>query len=277
MNKANKNLLVRIASAGALIPILGVVVLWNRPEPMLVAVNLAVVIGLVELYWIVLRDDPVWMRGAGVGLGLGVSMAMAWLPHHPEAVTAALVVATLAATVLHLVRFGALESAAARIGLMVFGFIYISLFLTPLGLFKRFPEGSDWIFLVMTVTWFSDTGAYGFGRAFGKRKLYQAVSPGKSVEGALGGLLFSLLAGVLARLWYMPQLGWCDVVLIAIPGGALGQTGDLVESLFKRAYKVKDSGWIIPGHGGLLDRIDALLFCTAYTYIYARFVFFAGA
>jgi phosphatidate cytidylyltransferase len=186
------------------------------------------------------------------------------------------ITASLTAAILHLVRFGELASVGGRVGLMVFGFVYVPLLLTPIGLVKRFPDGHDWVFLILTVTWLSDTGAYAAGRALGRHKLYPAISPGKSVEGAVGGLLSSLGAAVLAKLTYMPQLGWLDVVLISLPGGALGQVGDLVESMLKRAFGVKDSGWIIPGHGGLLDRIDALLFCVPYVYFYARIVFFRG-
>ncbi len=272
MTPANKNLIVRVASAVVLAPILAAVIIWDRPEPMTLCVQAAVIIGLVEFYWIVLKDDPAWMRVAGVFLGALVGATIAWpplLPFFPWV----LVGCTLAAALLHLFHFGELETAPARTGMMVLGFIYVPLLLTPLALFKRLPDGVDWIFLSLTVTWFSDTGAYAVGRAIGKRKLYKAISPGKSMEGALGGLCFSFLAAVLAKFWYMPQLGWLDAVLVAIPGGALGQMGDLVESMIKRGYKVKDSGWIIPGHGGILDRVDALIFCLPYIYIYARFVF----
>ena len=144
--------------------------------------------------------------------------------------------------------------------------------LTPLALLKRQPDGSDWIFLTCSITWLSDTGAYFTGRALGKHKLYQAISPGKSIEGAIGGLFASVASASVAKLWYMPQIGWLDAVLIATIGGALGQAGDLVELMIKRGYEVKDSGWIIPGHGGLLDRIDALLFSTPFVYLYATYI-----
>jgi phosphatidate cytidylyltransferase len=271
MKDANRNLIVRLTSAALLVPVLLVVILWERPEPMAVCVHIAVMIGMVEFYWITLRDDPVWMRVAGILLGLLVSVTMYWCPR-PDATTAAIIAATLVATLLHLIRYGDLPTAAARTGLMIFGVLYVAVLLTPLALLKRFPEGSDWLFLVLSVTWLSDTGAYFSGRALGRHKLYPAISPKKSVEGAFGGLLSSVGAAVLAKLWYMPQLSWIDGILISTVGGALGQAGDLVESMIKRGYEVKDSGWIIPGHGGLLDRIDALLFSTPYVFLYAFYV-----
>jgi phosphatidate cytidylyltransferase len=271
MNEANRNLIVRLASAAVLVPVLLTVIFWPRPEPLAICVHIAVVIGLVEFFWITLRDDPVWMRIVGAACGLAVSLTMVWCPR-PDALGGALIAVTLVVALLHLFCFGDLPTAAARTALMVFGILYVAVMLTPLALLKRLPEGSDWIFLVLTLTWFSDTGAYFTGRALGRHKLYPAISPKKSVEGAIGGLGASVGAAVLAKLWYMPQLGWLDGVLISSIGGALGQAGDLVESMIKRGYQVKDSGWVIPGHGGLLDRVDALLFSLPYVYLYSRYL-----
>ncbi len=270
MREANRNLLVRLATAGIGSLILILVISWHRTEAWALGIQCAVAIGLVEFYWIVLREDPVWVRLAGVGLGLLLSSVIYWCPHS-KALFSALIFVTLAAAVLHLVKLGTIQTAAARISLMLFGFLYVPVLLTPMALFKRLPDGSDWLFLLLTVTWFGDTGAYCVGRVLGKHKLSPTISPGKTVEGAVGGLLFNLFAGLLAKVWYMPQISWLDALFIALPGGALAQTGDLVESLIKRSYHVKDSGWIMPGHGGLLDRIDGLLFSTPYVYLYAMY------
>ena len=275
MTEANRNLLVRIASAAVLVPILLVAIFWSRPEGWIVGVHVAVTVALVELYWITLRGDPVWMRVAGVAGGLLVSGTMAWCPR-ADALLVAMLVATLASATMHLLRFGDLPTAASRMALMVFGQLYVPLLLTPLALMKRFPEGSDWILLTLMLTFFGDTGAYAAGRLLGRRKLYPAISPGKTVEGAVGGLLASFGGGALAKGWFMPQIGWLHVALITIPGSALAMVGDLVESMIKRAYGVKDSGKAIPGHGGLLDRIDALLFATPYVYVYATYVLHLG-
>lgn len=272
MTEANRNLMLRLLSAAVLAPLLVVAIAWPRPLPLEVVVHIAVVIALGELYWMVLRGDPVWMRVCGVALGLGVSLAVAWCPA-PGGLLGALVIATLAAAVLHLVRFGDLQTSGARTGLMVFGFIYVPLLLTPLILLRRLPGGSAWVFLTLTLTFFSDTGAYFAGRLLGRRKLYPAVSPKKTLEGALGGLLFAFGAGALAHLWYMPQLGWGDALAVTVPGAALAMAGDLVESLIKRSEGVKDSSRLIPGHGGLLDRIDALLFSAPWVYLYAAHIF----
>jgi phosphatidate cytidylyltransferase len=275
MTDANRNLVLRVASAAVLAPALIVGIAWPTPLPLEIVVHIAVALALGELYWMVLRGDPVWMRVCGVALGLLVSLTMAWCKS-PGGLIGALVIATLGAAILHLVRFGELQTSGSRTGQMVFGFLYIPLLLTPLTLLRRMPNGSDWVFLTLTLTFFCDTGAYAFGRMFGKHKLYPAVSPKKTLEGAAGGLLFAFVAGALAHLWYMPQLSWRSAVVVTVPGAALSMAGDLVESLIKRAEGVKDSGKLLPGHGGLLDRIDALLFSTPYVYLFAAHLFGHG-
>ncbi len=272
MKEINRNLVLRTVSAVALAPPLAAAVLWRRPEAVGLVVNVAALIALLELNWIVLRDDPPWLRVAGALLGCALSAVMVWLPR-PELVIGVLVLATVASTILHLLRFDDIRQAAVSSALMLFGILYVPFLLTSLALLKRMPDGADWVMLVLTITFFSDTGAYATGRLFGKHKLYAAVSPGKTIEGALGGLCAAFGAAAVAKGWYMPQISWLDAALIAIPGGMLGQLGDLVESMIKRAFEVKDSGWIIPGHGGLLDRIDALIFVSAYTHLYAAHVF----
>jgi phosphatidate cytidylyltransferase len=129
----------------------------------------------------------------------------------------------------------------------------------------------------LVVMWLGDTGAYFAGRFLGKAKLYPAVSPKKTRAGAVGGLVGSFAAAALMKvIWEeVPSGGhcpfsWLDIALLAIPGAALGQMGDLAESLLKRSTGVKDSGSILPGHGGILDRIDAVLFFAPYMHLYIQ-------
>jgi phosphatidate cytidylyltransferase len=125
--------------------------------------------------------------------------------------------------------------------------------------------GTALVFLPILLTWSTDVGAYAFGRTFGKKKLIPSVSPGKTVEGALGGLGLTIVICLLyVRFVLMPyaQLGLTiqGAVLFAIVVSVAAQTGDLAESLLKREAGVKDSSRILPGHGGILDRFDSLLF-----------------
>jgi phosphatidate cytidylyltransferase len=120
------------------------------------------------------------------------------------------------------------------------------------------------------IAWFSDTAGYFVGRSLKGPKLYPSVSPNKTWSGSVGGLAGSASAAVLAHFVFMPELPLARGILAAVITGAFGQAGDLCESLMKRSAGVKDSGGILPGHGGILDRIDALLFAGLGLYIAVR-------
>lgn len=270
MTDWGRNLLKRVLSALVLLPLIIGALLWPAPLPWMIVMQLAVALGLAEFYGITLRDDPAWMRSLGVLLGVLISLAFCFCPH-PTAPLTTFIAAAMIAAIVHLARFGELSTVTQRLSMMVFGFAYLPLLVSPLARLKLMPDGLDWIFLVLTIVWFGDTGAYFAGRALGRHKLYPSISPGKTVEGAIGGLLASVLAGVLAKFWYMPQLSWSLLLVATLPAGMLGQIGDLVESMIKRGFGVKDSGHCIPGHGGILDRIDALIFAIPYIYYLALF------
>ena len=135
--------------------------------------------------------------------------------------------------------------------------------------------GSRLILALYLITWFGDTAAYFIGSAFGKHRLAPKVSPKKSWEGAAGNLLGNLLGAALIKSTACPQWTWVDVVALGLLMGVAGQLGDLVESTWKRSAGVKDSnagGVSIPGHGGLLDRVDSLLFAAPVLFAYVHFV-----
>lgn len=146
--------------------------------------------------------------------------------------------------------------------------VYISLPLCLLVIIDRFPKGNLWIFFLLSVVFCSDTGAFYFGKVFGKHKLYPAVSPGKTWEGAIGGLMSSLAGAVLFFLFLPIRSFDARILILASALSVSGQIGDLAESMLKRQYGVKDSGKILPGHGGLLDRIDGLLFAVPLLFVY---------
>lgn len=120
--------------------------------------------------------------------------------------------------------------------------------------------------------WVNDTGAYLVGSHWGKRRLAPNISPKKSVEGSIGGLLLVLLSAVVLRLLLFPELSWLSILLIAAVVAIFGTIGDLFESSLKRRAGVKDSGKLIPGHGGILDRIDSLLLAVPAVYLLLAFL-----
>jgi phosphatidate cytidylyltransferase len=128
------------------------------------------------------------------------------------------------------------------------------------------------VFLLLGIAWLSDTGAYFAGRFFGNRKLYERVSPKKTWEGFFGGVVLGTIGVVVIARLGVPSLTVLDAVIIGVGMSSASVVGDLSESLLKRAYNVKDSGSLIPGHGGLLDRVDSVMFVAPLLYLYARLV-----
>jgi phosphatidate cytidylyltransferase len=172
-------------------------------------------------------------------------------------------------TIIFLLRYRSLESVGRDLALTTFGVLYVPLLLGHAGLLRQLEEGREWVFLVLLIVMISDSLAYFTGMAIGRHRLYEAISPKKSIEGSLGGLAGGVLGTFAARLWLLPQLQWADVLLLGLGIGAFSQVGDLVESMLKRSFGVKDSGTLFPGHGGMLDRLDSLLFAFPATYYYA--------
>ena len=154
-----------------------------------------------------------------------------------------------------------MEHAGRRASHLLAGLVYVGLLGCFPILVARHPDhGREILLIAGAVTWLSDTFAFFCGKAFGRHKLYPSVSPKKTWEGAIGGIAGSVSGAIAIRFLLWPEADLAGLIGFAIAGGALGQTGDLVESVFKRSCGVKDSGTLLPGHGGLLDRIDAFLF-----------------
>jgi phosphatidate cytidylyltransferase len=155
----------------------------------------------------------------------------------------------------------------------VMGVVYIPLSLSLLVTIRHEPEGMIWIFFLLAIIFAGDISAYYVGSYLGRHKLSPAISPGKTVEGAIGGLAANLLAGVIGKYLFFPDLAWGPALIFFVVAGMAGQVGDLFESEMKRSSKIKDSGGLLPGHGGFLDRIDALLFASPVAYLFIVFIF----
>lgn len=176
-------------------------------------------------------------------------------------------------SLLFLFRIRNIETAARDVAFALLAFLYIPFLLMHLVLLRQTQFGIQWLIVIMLIVMTNDSAAYYSGSAFGKHRLYPLVSPKKSIEGAIGGLLGSLGGTMLAKFTFFPQLTFTDAAVTAIVVGMVGQAGDLFESLLKRSSGVKDSGTIIPGHGGVLDRLDSILFAAPIAYYYVLFFF----
>ena len=168
----------------------------------------------------------------------------------------------------HLFAFQRIETAHVQAGKQVLALSYVPLLGGVFVLIRLFPQGEWWLTLGMLVVFAGDTGALYTGKTFGKHRLYPSVSPKKTVEGGLGGLLFSVGFGLLFRTLFFPNAPLAESIGLFAVLAVFGQVGDLFESLIKRAGGVKDSGRILPGHGGMLDRIDGALFAALPLYLY---------
>lgn len=153
-----------------------------------------------------------------------------------------------------------LATAVQLQGAGLMGFLYVGLFPALALRVLRFDHGDVWFFGLLLIVFAGDTMAYITGRFFGRRKLFELVSPKKTVEGAIGGLFGSALAGVVIAQFLPPEASSWLMIAAATITGAFAQIGDLYESMLKRVADVKDSGSIMPGHGGSLDRLDGVLF-----------------
>ena len=171
-----------------------------------------------------------------------------------------------------LVRRHHLDRAGRHMAACVASLLYVPLLASVWPMMKS-EFGPGWLFVTLCLAFFSDTVAYIFGRLWGRHKLYPAVSPGKTWEGSVGGLVGGVLATAGAgSMLLVPELSLGHAVVLGVVGSLCGQLGDLFESMLKRGYGVKDSSALLGAHGGMLDRVDALLFVAPVVYYYAKYV-----
>jgi phosphatidate cytidylyltransferase len=289
--KKKSDLGPRLLTALVAIPILLAIIFLTPPEGFLLLVTAAGGVSVWEYCHMTYGAEHPGGARVVTLLGAALIAGMFFWTEHAGLMA---VGAFIAVYEYYLFAYKDQPSASAQMSHSIAALCYGALMFGTFALLRKAggAAGPFWVLMSLAIIWGSDTGAYFTGRAFGKRKLYQAVSPNKSVEGAIGGIftsvLFALgfdkLFGAVASdpvvwdlgvwtvtLQWKPLELW-QIVALAVPGNLLGQTGDLVESLLKRAHGVKDSGTIFPGHGGMLDRIDALIFAAPWFYAFVRFV-----
>ena len=265
MTPERKNLLARIATAVVGLPVIGVVVFWRDTRAFGGLCLAVAALALVEYTGLTLRGRPLSERAGTVLVGCALFLALGLRPSYALAWVLA---SLMAVGLVFLPRAVDPPAAWARLLAAEFGVFYVGGLLVALPLLHA-GMGPAWVALAIAVSFGNDTGAYFAGRSLGKHKLAPAISPAKTIEGAVGGLLANLLVVFMARGLFMSDLTVRDAVMLAIPTAIVGPAGDLLESLLKRAAGAKDSGRLLPGHGGILDRIDALLFVGAYVFLYA--------
>jgi len=257
----------RLATAAVAIPALLALIFLAPPWGWGLLVAAVAMLGLVEYLWLAFPART-GERILGLVLGATVIGAALSVPQPGRVVTAALSLLVAGALVYVVLARADFERALSDVGLLIIGVLYTGLLLPHFYWLRHVPDGSQWVTFVIAIGMGGDSGGYFVGHALGRHKLIPRVSPGKTVEGAIGILLLSLLVGVLGKLVLFPHRGWGEMLLLSFVMGVVGQLGDLGESVMKRTFGAKESGWIFPGHGGVLDRIDSLLFPLTLVYYY---------
>jgi phosphatidate cytidylyltransferase len=258
--------------SGAVLVTFAVALVWFSPAVVFRAAAFALLFLLVREFVGLAHHGglPVslWLTVTG---SLTTLAAFAWAAPRADALAAVLLVQAVAIPAAAIAAWNGGREALATVSASIFPSVYLAL---PIGALVaiRELEGPAALFLLMLTVMVSDTAQYYTGRLFGRTPLAPAISPKKTLEGAVGGFVFGAVVFALVGAWWLERMPIALRVLLGLTLVASGIAGDLFESMLKRSAGVKDSASIIPGHGGVLDRVDALLFAAPIYYVVLRYV-----
>lgn len=269
MSEKNRNLLIRILTSMVALPLI-IYCTYLGSWPFSALMGFAAAICALEYYEITMGG---WSPAAWVGVVVTASLPFTPLFSQGGGQAAFFIVVGygMFAWAYHLVR-GPLKEGPLYVAYLTTGMVYGASGLTAMAALRQIKDGGFWVIAAVVISFANDTFAYFAGRAFGKHKMYPAVSPNKSWEGFAGGVVGNVVMMFVYKQFFFPGLTVVDLLILAIAGSIFGPVGDFCESMLKRSHGVKDSGKIIPGHGGILDRIDALIFNAPMTFAYVYFV-----
>ena len=231
-------------------------------------VAIAGCLSLAELYRLCFQTSTTTARAIGL---LGC-VALIVGPHQAALVQPGLLLVVISVLSIPLLLEVPLLDSLRQGAIVLTGMLYIGLTLSYLVLVRLLPQGESLLLFLLLVTWVADTGAYYVGTLYGQRAIAPRISPKKTVEGLLGGLAAATIVAYAARWTFVPEFSHLDTLALAVFLTLAGLWGDLVESAIKRSVGVKDSGGLLPGHGGMLDRLDSLLFTAPAFYYYVTFM-----
>jgi len=260
----------RLYAAIVFVPLFYVLVRYLPPQAFFGLIFVSGLIVAGEFYRLYFRDrDRVAASAVGIAGTGALLISLQWPEIVPERIV---LLATVMAALASRLSTGRISESLTDAAVIVLGVLYAGFMLGHLLLTRGLPHGEFLIFFVVLVTWAGDTGAYYAGLLFGRTQLAPTVSPNKTVEGLVGGLFLATLAAALGRAWFLPAFNLADVVICGVLLTLVGVVGDLSESAMKRSAGVKDSGGLIPAHGGMLDRLDSMLFTAPTFYYYVTLV-----
>jgi phosphatidate cytidylyltransferase len=252
------------------VPLLFAVVYFGS-EALFAAVILGVILmGVYEYHAIVFGAG--YFREKAQGMAIGILIPITVYFGDLQLLLAVLSFSVLFVFFTYLLRIDEDRFDILPVGKLVLGFMYVPLMMSYFLLIRRMDQGVLWIFFLLVLAFSGDVTAYYVGKNFGKKKLLPSVSPNKTVEGTIGLIVGSTIGCIVFKAIFFPALPVVHAAALGFFGGVLGQLGDLCESAVKRSSGVKDSGVILPGHGGILDRLDCLIFIAPFVYYYHVFL-----
>jgi phosphatidate cytidylyltransferase len=247
-----------------MIPPILLLIALGPPVVLHLMVFVATFLGLREYYTLILPHSKWIERAVGIGLGLILSIIISF--GDMKEISPFFVIVLLILSLLFMVTSKDLSSTVSNMGMALFGILFIGFLLAYVSLIRNMTHGRLWVLFLIVTVWTGDISALLSGSFIGRHKLYPKISPKKTVEGLAGAIVGSIIVALAFALLFIPNLHMKSCIFLAIGLGVFGQLGDFTESMLKRSVQVKDSGNLIPGHGGMLDRLDSYLFSAPFLY-----------
>ncbi len=261
----------KIWTAIVMVPPMISLIAMGPPAVLILMVLVTTLLGLREFYTLTLPHSKWVERWAGIGLGLTLSVMISY--GGTNIVFPFLVLLLLLLSILFMITSKNLTSTMSNMGIVFFGIFYIGFLLSHVSMIRHRIDGNQWVLFLIATVWAGDISAFLSGTLLGRHKLYPKISPKKTYEGLAGGIAGSVTVALTFAFFFIPQLGIGFCIFLAIGLGFLGQLGDFTESMLKRSAQVKDSGSLIPGHGGMLDRLDSFLFSAPFLHYSLLYLF----
>jgi phosphatidate cytidylyltransferase len=259
----------RVITASLIIPLLFSCLYFGGPVLFLILVWAGFFLGNREFFYLLYEKPPahiLWLHWFIGTLTLGGAYFIG-----PNGLFLALVLGTIFCFIQLMVSFPNQKPFFDSLGKQIFALWYLPLYLPFFILIRKEGHGVNWLFFLLAVNYAGDTAAYYVGRTWGRHKLAPLISPRKTIEGSLGGLAANLLVAWIFQETLFSQYPRVYMIGLGLLIGVVSQLGDLLESMFKRTVRVKDSGSLFPGHGGFLDRVDSLLLPAPLVYFFIVF------
>jgi phosphatidate cytidylyltransferase len=266
------NMLKRFAMALVIIPPVGLLIIFGPSYTLSLMVCAAAILGLYEFYAMTMPQGGIGEKIGGIVLSIILCGLFQWAPAEG-------IILFLGAIMVFLFLGYAFSSEELsilpnRIGIIFLGIIYIPFLLSHVTLIKKLPQGILWVLLLLATVWVGDTFALVIGSWWGRHKLSPRISPHKTIEGFFACFVGAILTVFAFKALFLPTVQATDAVFVGLGIALFGQLGDLSESMIKRGAKVKDSGSLIPGHGGVLDRLDSFFFAAPFLYYFLIYKIF---